>query len=186
MCKLIVRWFLSDRLQQPNSISHAIEALPKIQLSPKYSVVVQSLSVVVHKVRNLQEAAISWTPSACVKTRVIEMSRPGANRRVDNTKVRSAVVLSLQLCCLAQFCEVTQTLETHYCVIFYLSIAGSVFCEVAFSAIWSLQIISFPGWTVQKPCPCSKRSTLTLSVDEHKMRNLQLIIITSYQLSWQH
>jgi len=59
---------------------------PKIQLSLKYNMATLTLSVVVHRVRNLQETAISWTPSACVKTRVIEMSRPGANRRVDNTK----------------------------------------------------------------------------------------------------
>ena len=60
--------------------------MPKIQLSLKYNLTTLTLSVVVHKIRNLQETSISWLPSACVKTRVIEMSRPGANRRVNNTK----------------------------------------------------------------------------------------------------
>ena len=77
----------SGRLTRPMSYPVAAEpAKPKIQLSLKYNMSTLTLSVVVHKVRNLQETSISWTPSACVKTRVIEMSRPGANRRVDNTK----------------------------------------------------------------------------------------------------
>ena len=76
----------SSRLRPTSYPMPSESAKPKIQLSLKYNITTLTLSVVVHKVRNLQETSISWTPSACVKTRVIEMSRPGANRRVDNTK----------------------------------------------------------------------------------------------------
>lgn len=83
ICKATSR----DSRLRPTSYPMAAEpAKPKIQLSLKYNMSTLTLSVVVHKVRNLQETSISWTPSACVKTRVIEMSRPGANRRVNNTK----------------------------------------------------------------------------------------------------
>ena len=45
-----------------------------------------TLSVVVHKIRNLHETAVTWLPSARVVTRVIEMSGISRFRRVVNTK----------------------------------------------------------------------------------------------------
>ena len=59
---------------------------PKIQLSLKYNLTNMTLSVVVHKIRNLQETSVTWLPSARVVTRVIEMSGISRFRRVANTK----------------------------------------------------------------------------------------------------
>ena len=59
---------------------------PKIQLSLKYNLTNMTLSVVVHKIRNLQETNITWLPSAKVVTRVIEMNGLSRFRRVVNTK----------------------------------------------------------------------------------------------------
>ena len=59
---------------------------PKIQLSLKYNLTNMTLSVVVHKIRNLQETNVTWLPSAKVVTRVIEMNGLSRFRRVVNTK----------------------------------------------------------------------------------------------------
>ena len=59
---------------------------PKIQLSLKYNLTNMTLSVVVHKIRNLQETSVTWLPSAKVVTRVIEMNGISRFRRVVNTK----------------------------------------------------------------------------------------------------
>jgi hypothetical protein len=59
---------------------------PKIQISLKYNLTNMTLSVVVHKIRNLQETSVTWLPSAKVVTRVIEMNGMSRFRRVVNTK----------------------------------------------------------------------------------------------------
>ena len=76
-----VRSNLIDVVKQP-----AEPPKPKIQLSLKYNLTNMTLSVVVHKIRNLHETAVTWLPSARVVTRVIEMSGISRFRRVVNTK----------------------------------------------------------------------------------------------------
>ena len=77
----VVRSNIIDVVKQPPEPPN-----PKIQLSLKYNLTNMTLSVVVHKIRNLQETSVTWIPSAKVVTRVIEMNGISRFRRVVNTK----------------------------------------------------------------------------------------------------
>ena len=77
---------MKENSVKPKGAKQLEPPTPKIQLSLKYNLTNMTLSVVVHKIHNLQETQVSWLPSAKVVTRVIEMSGVSRFRRVVNTK----------------------------------------------------------------------------------------------------